>query len=112
MIIKQINFDEFHQFSGQVPVLFVRPLLCKTVRVYPLHQSHKATGNYEKIIDLLNMTASRFAGGIYFYYPHHNENLHIALQYLYLYKIENFLIEKDSPFGYDQSENPIAEILN
>lgn len=113
-MFRKINYTQFaNDLSGSKQVLFIRPFICRTVRVHPLHQSLKTTGQYDDVRALLDRTCSRFIKGIWFYNPEHHDRLHEALETLFNLEVENYLVEEEGPkFGHNDSNHPIQEILN
>ena len=109
----RINFATLEPFRGCSQLLLIKPLLCKTVRVFEIPEVFIGTGQYEDIVQVLNTTATRKHNGIWYYTPPDMDMLHEALfHFSVTMEIENFLVEEQPKLGRDENNRPIREMLN
>lgn len=109
----KINFKTIAPYSDCDLLLFIKPLLCKTVRVFNVPEGYRKEGMYDEIMDVLNATATLKREGVWYYTPADEDMLHSAMQHLTdILQIEYFLMQELPKYGRDDENNPIAEILN
>ncbi len=114
MKIIPINFNSLPEgLSGSRQILFIKPTGCKTIRVYPIHQSHKQSGNYDAIRTLLDNNATFYIKGVWIFLPKDRENVLEASAFLNdELNVENYVLEEGPQFGRDENNQPVQEILN
>lgn len=109
----RINFATLEPFRGCQQLLFIKPLLCKTIRVFEVPEVFQQTGQYQDIVQILNATATRKRANVWYYTPPDIDMLHEALwHFSETLEIENYLIEEMPKLGRDDNNRPILEILN
>ena len=109
----KINFATLEPFMKARQVLFIKPLMCKTVRVFGVPENFLDTGQYEDIVEVLDATSSLKRGNIWYYTPSDTDMLYEAMWFLTEHiAAEYFLVEEQPKFGRDDNNNPIQSVLN